>query len=359
MRHRRLHFRHRRFQEFLGLAQIGDARRDIEALAAAIMLAQQRLAHHQRIERRHEGAHRQPVDRRRGDQRQIAHARQRQLQGARDRRRGQRQHMDIGLQRSSAVPCAPTPKCCSSSTITRPRRLNSMLFGQQRMGADDDIDRRRRPAPPWFRVASLASTKRDSCRTLSGKPAKRSAKAAIMLARQQRGRHHHRHLLARHGGDEGGAQRHFGLAEADIAADQPVHRPALAPDRRWRRRWLFPGPRSPDRESGRRIRHTGRAADRPAAAISARARRRCGSARRRSRAPAPSSRALRCCQPAPPSRSSCAPLVRAVAGQELDILHRQEQLAAVILQLQAVMRRAQRVDGLEAEIAARRHARYG
>ena len=47
-----------------------------------------------------------------------------------------------------------------------------------------------------------------------------------MLARQQRGRHDDRDLLAVHRGDKGGAQRHFGLAEADIAADQPVHRPA-------------------------------------------------------------------------------------------------------------------------------------
>ena len=48
-----------------------------------------------------------------------------------------------------------------------------------------------------------------------------------MLARQQRRRHHHRHLLAVHRRHEGRAQRHLGLAEADIAADQPVHRPAL------------------------------------------------------------------------------------------------------------------------------------
>ena len=47
-----------------------------------------------------------------------------------------------------------------------------------------------------------------------------------MLARQQRGRHHDGHLPAVHGGDEGRAQRHLGLAEADIAADEPVHRPA-------------------------------------------------------------------------------------------------------------------------------------
>ncbi len=49
-----------------------------------------------------------------------------------------------------------------------------------------------------------------------------------VLARQQRGRHHHRDLLAVHRGDERGAQRHFGLAEADIAANEPIHRPAGA-----------------------------------------------------------------------------------------------------------------------------------
>ena len=48
-----------------------------------------------------------------------------------------------------------------------------------------------------------------------------------MLARQKRRRHDDGHLLAVHRGDEGRAQRHFGLAEADVAANQPVHRPAL------------------------------------------------------------------------------------------------------------------------------------
>ncbi len=55
-----------------------------------------------------------------------------------------------------------------------------------------------------------------------------------MLAREQRRRHHHRDLLARHHRDERRAQRHFGLAEADIAADQPVHRAAARQIRRHR-----------------------------------------------------------------------------------------------------------------------------
>ena len=45
------------------------------------------------------GADRQPVDRRGLDDAQVAQARHRHLQRARDRRRGQRQHVDVGLQR--------------------------------------------------------------------------------------------------------------------------------------------------------------------------------------------------------------------------------------------------------------------
>ena len=45
--------------------------------------------------------------------------------------------------------------------------------------------------------ASFASTKRDSCRTVTGKPGEALGEIAVMLARQQRGRHHDRDLLAR------------------------------------------------------------------------------------------------------------------------------------------------------------------
>ncbi len=47
-----------------------------------------------------------------------------------------------------------------------------------------------------------------------------------MLLRQHRGRAEHGDLLAGVGGAEGGAHGHLGLAEADVAADQAVHRPA-------------------------------------------------------------------------------------------------------------------------------------
>ena len=45
-----------------------------------------------------------------------------------------------------------------------------------------------------------------------------------VLLGQQGGRRQNGHLFAAHDGDESGAQRHFGLAETDVAAHQAVHR---------------------------------------------------------------------------------------------------------------------------------------
>ncbi len=45
-----------------------------------------------------------------------------------------------------------------------------------------------------------------------------------MLLCEQGGRYQHRDLFAGDGCDEGGTQRDFGLAEADVAADHAIHR---------------------------------------------------------------------------------------------------------------------------------------
>ena len=95
---------------------------------------------------------------------------------------------------------------------------------------------------------------RESCADLDRQAGEAFGERAEMLARQQRRRHHHGDLRAGHRGDEGGAQRHLGLAEADIAADQPVHRPAATPGPPARRRWRATGPRSRRTGSGRRTR---------------------------------------------------------------------------------------------------------
>ncbi len=135
-----LQFGHRAVQELLHLGQVGNARHDIKALAAAIALAQQRLADHQRIEGRDEGAHRHAVDRRRGDQRQFAHAGQGQLQRARDRRRRQRQHMHVALQLLQPFLVLDAEMLLLVDD-QQAEILERDRAAEQRMGADDDIDR--------------------------------------------------------------------------------------------------------------------------------------------------------------------------------------------------------------------------
>ena len=51
------------------------------------------------------------------------------------------------------------------------------------------------------------------------------AEGAEVLLGEDRGRDQDDHLLAVGGGLDGGAQGDLGLAEADVAADQAVHRP--------------------------------------------------------------------------------------------------------------------------------------
>ena len=80
-------FRHMRAEEILQLVEIGDARRHEKGLPATILFAQQRLAQCDGIFLGDVGAHRQAVDRRCRNDRQIADAGQRHLQRARDRGR--------------------------------------------------------------------------------------------------------------------------------------------------------------------------------------------------------------------------------------------------------------------------------
>ena len=201
--------------------------------------------------------------------------------------------------------CA-TPKCCSSSTISEAEMGETHILGEQRVRADDDVD----PAVGEFRLDLLRLLGGDQPRQLRDaqrQPGKALGEAAVMLPRQQGRRHDHRDLRAGHRRDKGGAQRHLGLAEPDIAADQPVHRLARGHVGERVLDRAAAGPRSRDRGSGRRIpRRSPRAAAHVSPGRSWR------SAATRISSPAISrmrclTRALRDCQATPPSRSSCAP----------------------------------------------------
>ena len=90
------------------------------------------------------------------------------------------------------------------------------------MGADDDIDVAACD-PLLYRGKLLAADEARGLGDLHRESAEALGESMEVLARKQRGWHHDRHLLAGKYGEQACAQRDFGLAEADIAADQPVH----------------------------------------------------------------------------------------------------------------------------------------
>ena len=116
-----------------------------------------------------------------------------------------------------------TPKRCSSSTMISPRSFIRMSGLQQPVRADHDVD------------GAVGQAGDDLPGLLVGleprEPLEHDREAAHplgegreVLGHQQRRRHQHRDLLALLHRLERRAHRDLGLAVADVAADQPVHR---------------------------------------------------------------------------------------------------------------------------------------
>ena len=120
-----------------------------------------------------------------------------------------------------------TPKRCSSSMMTRPRRLNFTSFC---ISLCVPMTMSSLPSASSFSacVASLARLEARQFGDLDRPVGEAVGESLEMLFAEQRGRAQHGHLLAAGHRAEGGAQGDFGLAEADVAADQPVHRLARA-----------------------------------------------------------------------------------------------------------------------------------
>ena len=108
-----------------------------------------------------------------------------------------------------------------------PEVLELDRLAEQRMGADHDVDMAL--GEPFLGLGEFGG--RDEARRLGDVDRiafEPLGKGLHVLARQERRRHHDSDLLAVHGRHKGRAQSHLGLAEADIAADQAIHRTAGA-----------------------------------------------------------------------------------------------------------------------------------
>ena len=193
-----------------------------EHLAAAVQLAQDRVADRPSSKCATKVRISLPVRRRRLDNREIADPEHRHVQRARNRRRRHRQHRTSFLSfliRSLSA----TPKRCSSSIMSRPSRGNCTSFGSSRCVPMTISTLPRRDLLDdlfIFLVAAKSRDHFDAHRVIL----EARAKCVPMLLGENRRRHQYRDLAAVHHRDERGAQRDFGLAEAGVAADQAIHR---------------------------------------------------------------------------------------------------------------------------------------
>ena len=148
-------------------------------LAAALQLAQHRLADDAVALAAHEGLDRQPALRRGGDDGQVAQAFQRHAQRARDRRGGERQHVDLGAQRLHRLLVAHA-EAVFLVDDQQAQALELHRLAEQLVRADDDVDRCRPRCPaappplPW-RSGSATARPPSPATCRSGRPASGSA----------------------------------------------------------------------------------------------------------------------------------------------------------------------------------------
>ena len=191
-------------------------------LPAALQLAQHRLADRAAGLGAHEGLDREAPLRRGRDHREIAQAFERHAQRARDRRGGERQHVDLGAHRLDRLLVAHA-EAVFLVDHEQAEALELDLVADQRVRADDDVDGAVGQAFEGG-LDLLGGAEARDLGDLDRPLAEAVGDVLVVLLRQQRGGCQDRDLLAAGDGDERGTQRDLGLAEADVAADEPVHR---------------------------------------------------------------------------------------------------------------------------------------
>ena len=144
------------------------------------------------------------------------------MQRARDGRRGEREHVHVGAKLLELL-LVRDAEALLLIDDDEAQVLELGLLRQDRMRADDDVDIAL--GQPFARVLHLlGGNEARKAADLQREAGESLGKILVVLAGEQGGGRDHRDLLSVHRRDESGAQRDLGLAETDIAADQPVHR---------------------------------------------------------------------------------------------------------------------------------------
>ena len=192
------------------------------ALAAALELAQHRLADHPLAFIAHKGFDRQAPLGGGGDHAQFAQAFQGHAQGARDGRGGEGEHIDLGAQGLHGLFVAHA-KAVFFVNHQQTQVFVLDRFAQQLVRADHDVHAAVGQADQGG-VDFFGRAKAADLGHLHRPLGKAVAQGLKVLLSEQGGGRQKRHLLAARDGDKGGAQSHLGFAKTHIAADQAVHR---------------------------------------------------------------------------------------------------------------------------------------
>ena len=199
-----------------------DAVVEIERLAAAGRLAPQRRGNQLLVELADMGLDRVPVAGRRRDDADVAQAREAHVQRARDRGRRHREHVHLEPQLAQELLLGDA-EALLLVEHDEAELLRHDVAGEHAVGADQDVDLARPEVGQHLLHLGRGPEPRhhlDPDREV----AEAVAQGGGVLLGEDGRRHQHQHLAAGGGDLERRPHRHLGLAEADVAAHQPVHR---------------------------------------------------------------------------------------------------------------------------------------
>ena len=200
-----------------------DAVVEVERLAAARVLALERDLDQLLVVLAHGRPDRPAPLGRRLDDRDVAQTRERHVERARDRRRGEREHVDLEPQRAEQLLLGDAEALLLVED-DEAELLRDHVAGEDAVRPDEDVDLAGgEVGEHLLRLGRLAEA-RDHL-DVEREVAEALAEGVPVLLGEDRRRAEHEHLPAVDGDGERGPDCDLGLAEADVAADEPVHRP--------------------------------------------------------------------------------------------------------------------------------------
>ena len=191
-------------------------------LALALELAIDRVADDALVVTADDRLDRQAIERRRLDRGHVFHAHEREIKRARDRRGGKREHIHE-LEELLELLFVQHAEALLFVDHDQAEIFEDDIAGNEPVRADDDIDAAVAQQLEHF---ALLGVRAETAEHFDRGPDNRASAAGSfeMLLREHSRRREHGDLFAFHDRLERRANRHLRFAEADVAADQPIHR---------------------------------------------------------------------------------------------------------------------------------------